>query len=86
MEGEETGFRRSKEQVANLAIIAKCMKYVQRYSERQNVVRDSQIDNCVEDYLSERRKYFFQLLDEIQTYPAPMLKTVLNYKINYDDE
>mmetsp|Transcript_14130 Transcript_14130/g.19237 ORF Transcript_14130/g.19237 Transcript_14130/m.19237 type:complete len:108 (+) Transcript_14130:1556-1879(+) len=52
----------------------------------EDIVRDHDINISIEDYLSERRKYFFELLDEIQTYPAALQKTILNYKINYDDE
>jgi len=40
----------------------------------------------IEDYLSDRRAYLFDILDDLQTYPPSLQKTILNYKLNYDDE
>ena len=77
--------RRSKEQVENLNIISKCMQYVQG-CELKNVCRDHDIERCIEDYLSDRQNYFYEHLDEINQYPAALLKKIVNYKLNYDDE
>ena len=77
--------RHSKEQVENLNIISKCMQYVQK-SEQKNVCRDHDIERCIEDYLSDRQNYFYEHLDEINQYPAALLKKIVNYKLNYDDE
>ena len=41
---------------------------------------------AIEDYLGDRRKYIFRLLDEIERYPAIIHKCLLNYNLNYDDE
>ena len=41
------------------------MSYVKRAKERENVVRDKEIELCIEDYLSERRQYLYDLLDEV---------------------
>ena len=77
--------KKSKERVMNQEIIKKCMRYVAK-CEREDIARDHDINISTEDYLSERRNYFFELLDEIHTYPPQLQKTILNYKINYDDE
>lgn len=74
-----------KEQQENLDIITKCMKYV-RDGQKEDVIRDHDINMSMEDYLADRRNYLFDIFDEIQTYPPSLQKQILNYKINYDDE
>ena len=84
-EADDKKHTKNKEQAINQEIIKKCMRYVAK-CEREDIARDHDINISTEDYLSERRNYFFELLDEIHTYPPELQKTILNYKINYDDE
>ena len=41
---------------------------------------------AIEEYLGDQRKQVFELLDEIEGYPAGLQKTLFNYKYNYDEE
>lgn len=41
---------------------------------------------AIEEYLGDQRKHVFELLDEIESYPAGLQKTLFNYKFNYDEE
>lgn len=41
---------------------------------------------AIEEYLSDHNKHVFELLDEIEQYPAGLQKTLFNYKYNYDEE
>ena len=61
------------------------MKYLKRYKRRDDK-RNYDIDIAIEGYLDEQRKHIFELLDEIETYPAGLQKQLFNYKFNYDDE
>lgn len=49
------------------------MKYLKR-AKRQDVKRNYDIDIAVEGYLDEQRKHIFELLDEIEAYPAGLQK------------
>lgn len=53
---------------------------------QDNCHRDYDINIAIEDYLSDRREYFFDMVDGLESYPPPLQKQILNYKINYDDE
>ena len=55
-------------------------------AKRDDIARNYDIDMAVEEYLDTQRKRIFELLDEIETYPAGLQKQLLNYKHNYDDE
>ena len=57
------------------------MKYTNR-AKKNNVVRNYNIDHSIEEYLDAQRKYFFELLDEVETYPPGLQKQLLNYKWN----
>ena len=61
------------------------MKYMNK-QKRDDVIRNYDIDMAIEDYMGDQRKHIFNLLDEIETYPAGLQKTLFNYKKNYDDE
>ena len=76
---------KSKEKLANLEVIRKCMQYLNT-AKREGTVRNYEIDLAVEEYLHTQRKRIFELLDEIETYPAGLQKQLFNYKYNYDDE
>ena len=65
--------KRSLEKTINLEVIRKCMRYMNR-SKRADVLRDHDIDMAIEDYLDDQRKHIFELLDEIETYPAGLQK------------
>ena len=41
---------------------------------------------AIEEHGNERLKYLFELLDEMEYYPAGLQKAFLNYNVNYDDE
>lgn len=73
------------DQKINVDVIHKCMRYMNKMK-RDDVIRDHDIEIAIEDYLTDRRKYVFKILDEIETYPAGLQKTLFNYKLNYDDE
>ena len=73
------------DQKINVDVIHKCMRYMNKIK-RDDVIRDHDIEIAIEDYLTDRRKYVFKILDEIETYPAGLQKTLFNYKLNYDDE
>jgi hypothetical protein len=36
---------------------------------REDCVRNHDINMAIEDYLADRRKYIFDILDEIEQYP-----------------
>ena len=57
----------------NYQVIRKCMKYMNKLL-TEDAVRNQDINLALEDYLSERRKYLFGLLQEIETYPASLQK------------
>ena len=61
------------------------MKYMNQ-QKREDILRNYDIDLAIEDYMGDQRKQIFELLDEIETYPAGLQKTLFNYKKNYDDE
>ena len=61
------------------------MKYMNR-TKRDDVIRNYDIDMAIEEYLSEQRQHVYELLDEIEMYPAGLQKTLFNYKLNYDEE
>ena len=61
------------------------MKYMNR-QKREDILRNYDIDMAIEEYMGDQRKHIFELLDEIETYPAGLQKTLFNYKKNYDDE
>ena len=49
------------------------MKYMQRVK-KDDTVRNLNIDMAVEEYLADQRKNLFQILNEIETYPAGIQK------------
>ena len=68
-----------------MQIIRKCMSLIQEFK-NEDTVRNYNIDMAVEEHLADQRKSLFGLLEEIEMYPAKLQKSILNYKINYDDE
>ena len=71
--------------MANLEVIRNCMKFVNK-AKKEDTLRNFQIDMAIEEYIGDERKRLFELLDEVETYPAGLQKQLLNYKKNYDDE
>ena len=61
------------------------MKYIRKAKE-EGTIRNYDIDMSIEEYLGDQRKHVFELLDEIETYPASLQKILFNYKFNYDEE
>ena len=61
------------------------MKYMNK-QKKEDILRNYDIDMAIEEYMGDQRKHIFELLDEIETYPAGLQKTLFNYKKNYDDE
>ena len=45
-------------------VILKCQKYVQE-SEERSALREHEIDRATESYIDERRKYLYELLDDM---------------------
>ena len=61
------------------------MKYIAK-QKKNDAIRDYNIEMSIEQYIAEQQKHMFELLDEIETYPAGLQKQLFNYKFNYDDE
>ena len=66
---EKALLHKTKDQQWNAEIIKKCMKYLQ-HARRDCTTRNYDIDMAIEEYLADQRKMLFDLLEEIEHYPA----------------
>ena len=64
---------KSPEQLKNADVIRKCMKYMNKVK-TSDLMRDYDIEMAIEQYMADQTKHVFELLDEIEFYPAGLQK------------